>query len=259
MFGLFSRQRSLADSQTAVQSLPRTPPNMRIYAIGDIHGRYDLLRQLQRMIWNDVAQHRKRRKVLVYLGDYIDRGPDSRKVLERLSRHPLHRCVSVHLMGNHEQAMLGFMQEPDAYSDWLVYGGLATLSSYGITNPRDEQRSRPLPFLAQQLESRVPEHHKVFLRGLKKHIVLGDYLFVHAGIRPRVPLKLQTAGDLLWIRDDFLRFRQPHSHFVVHGHHMTEIPDVHANRIGIDTGAFATGCLTCLVLDDESRSFIDTR
>lgn len=256
MFGIFNRRHNR--SADLARTPPRTPAGLRIYAVGDIHGRHDLLRQLQDQILQDAAQHPTRRKVIVYLGDYIDRGPASREVLERLSTHPLPGFVSVHLMGNHEQALLGFMQDPDVYSDWLVYGGLATSSSYGMADPGDGSGSRSLHLFSQELRTRLPEHHQTFLCGLEKSLVLGDYLFVHAGIRPRIPLELQRPDDLLWIRDDFLRYRQPHAHFVVHGHHISEEPEVCPNRIGIDTGAFATGRLTCLILDGEARSFIDT-
>jgi serine/threonine protein phosphatase 1 len=256
----FGRLGSIARRRTSAtheRQTPCTPDGRRLYAIGDIHGRYDLLLELQERIRHDAQAHPDRRQVIVYLGDYIDRGPESREVLEHLIEHPLEGMESIHLMGNHEQGLLGFLRDPDACTAWLMYGGLATLASYGIGRWTDGFE-KPPSRLAHELQRAMPETHRRFLERLERYRCLGDYLFVHAGIRPNVPIEEQTLADLLWIRDDFLRFDRPHPYVVVHGHQVTNRPESRPNRIGIDTGAFATGRLTCLILDGTERIFIDT-
>jgi serine/threonine protein phosphatase 1 len=150
------------------------------------------------------------------------------------------------------------MREPDAYSNWLDYGGLATLGSYGVVTDRADT-PKAVNQMAHELTVNTPEHHLAFLDRLEPCRLLGDYLFVHAGIRPGIPIQDQSAHDLLWIRKDFLKFTKSHPHFIVHGHQICDEPEIRHNRIGIDTGAFATGRLCCLVLDGEEREFIDTR
>jgi serine/threonine protein phosphatase 1 len=255
MIGLFRKRQAPPSS---LDSSPRVPQEMRIYAIGDIHGRYDLLRQLQALILADAASHPTKQKTIVYLGDYIDRGPESREVIEHLSGQPLPGFTSIHLLGNHEQALLGFLQRPDAYANWLQYGGLATLVSYGV-RANWSSDSGVLNRMGAELAANLPDRHRAFLAQLDLYRVLEDYLFVHAGIRPAVPIAIQNPDDMLWIRDEFLHYKKPHPYVIVHGHHIHEEPEVKANRIGIDTGAFATGRLTCLVLDGDTRAFIDTR
>lgn len=231
---------------------------MRIYAIGDIHGRDDLLRLLHERILNDATRHPYRQKIAIYLGDYVDRGPASYDVLERLITCPLPDFTSIHLMGNHEQVMRNFMRHPEAHSSWILYGGLAALSSYGVST-RIQNAPKPLHQVAEELALRMPAHQLDFLDRLETWRVFGDYCFVHAGIRPNIPLERQNPDDLIWIRDEFLHYAKPHPKVVVHGHQICDEPEVKSNRIGIDTGAFATGRLTCLVLDGEEQTFIDTR
>lgn len=254
MLNLFRKNQASTDAA----GCPRTPEDMRIYAIGDIHGRDDLLRLLHERILDDAARHPYRQKIAIYLGDYVDRGPDSCDVLERLSTRPLPDFTSIYLMGNHEQALLGFMRDPGAWSNWLLYGSLATLSSYGVST-RTQNDQKPLHQVAQELALKMPAHQLDFLDRLETWRVFGDYCFVHAGIRPNIPLERQNPDDLLWIRDEFLHYSKPHPKVVVHGHQISDEPEVRSNRIGIDTGAFATGRLTCLVLDGEEQTFIDTR
>ncbi len=254
MLGILNRKRARS---RASSTPPRAPTGMRIYAVGDIHGRYDLLHALEQKILTDAADHAKSVKTVIYLGDYVDRGPESRAVVEHLSTRPLRGFNAIHLMGNHEQTLLGFLRDPVAHANWLLYGGLATLSSYGVDSSHQEAPS-PLHQMARELRSRLPEHHLHFLEQLELYRVFEDYLFVHAGIRPGRPIQNQNPEDLLWIRDDFLRNRKRHAKFVVHGHQISDEPDVRDNRIGIDTGAFATGRLTCLVIDGEDKGFIST-
>lgn len=255
MIGFLSRRLSPAKSEPQPA---RVPDGSRIYAIGDIHGRYDLLLSLQQRIVSDAQAYPEMRRVVIYLGDYIDRGPNNREVLDQLIDNPLPGFESIHLMGNHEQSLLSFLREPETFGEWLLYGGLATLNSYGVQAAACNDKNA-LERAADELEASLPEPHKSFLSSLETYRVFGDYLFVHAGIRPGVAIEQQHPRDMLWIRDEFLRYQKPHSHTIVHGHHIVDEPDIRPNRIGIDTGAFATGCLTCIILDGESRSFLDTR
>jgi len=242
--------------QTAPQ--PATvPPATRVYAIGDIHGRADLLRSLHAQIEADAAGHAGRR-VLIYLGDYVDRGKWSREVIDVLLDEKPAGFETVYLMGNHERAMLDFLDDATAGPMWFMNGGLETLRSYGVpvsvTHP-----AAVSPFAAQAaLRARLPARHRDFLSALTLTHVEGDYLFVHAGIRPSVPLTAQRAHDLLWIRDEFLRSTRDHGKVVVHGHTISAAPEERPNRIGIDTGAFATGRLTCLCLEGPQRRFFVT-
>ncbi len=240
---------------------PRTPPGMRIYAVGDIHGRLDLLDRLHRDIRADMAAHPGRELVVIYLGDYIDRGPDGRGVLEALSgaaaRDAVLGATTVHLRGNHEQAMLDFMDHAAGAAAWLEFGGVQTLASYGVETLHPDE-PQAVETMARALAAAVPGHHFRFLWSLKTFAVLGGYMFVHAGIRPGVPPDRQALEDLLFIREPFLSYQKRHPHMVVHGHHVVDQPDVRPNRIGIDTGAFATGMLTCLVLDGAERALITT-
>jgi serine/threonine protein phosphatase 1 len=235
------------------------PPGSRIYAIGDIHGRLDLLLELHELIADDAARSTAKRRVLVYIGDYIDRGPNSAGVLDLLLDRPLPGFEIVHLLGNHEDTLLQFPDDMTVGPSWLTYGGVQTLASYFIDVPPGSWRDeRELRRLQGEVRRRVPRRHVEFMRGLPLTHVEGDYLFVHAGIRPGVPLERQERDDLLWIRDEFLRSPEDHGKIVVHGHTISEAPDQQPNRIGIDTGAFHTNRLTCVVLDGAGRTFLQT-
>lgn len=236
-----------------------TPPGTRIYAVGDIHGRLDLLIALQELIAADAARSSSQRRVLVYIGDYIDRGPNSAGVLDLLLDRPLPGFEIVHLLGNHEDTLLQFPDDMTVGPSWLTYGGVQTLASYFIeVSPGSWRDERELRRLQGEVRRRVPRRHVEFMRNLPLTHLEGDYLFVHAGIRPGVPLERQERDDLLWIRDEFLHSSEDHGKIVVHGHTISEAPDQQPNRIGIDTGAFHTDRLTCVVLDDTSRSFLHT-
>jgi serine/threonine protein phosphatase 1 len=238
---------------------PRAPAGRRIYVIGDIHGRADLLRQMQDMILADAAGIGHCQPVAVYLGDYIDRGLESRQVLDMLLNEPLSGFEEIRLLGNHEQAMLDFLEDSGIGPAWLYYGGAATLYSYGINaHARTPEGADRFAHLSSELARLLPRQHLGLLRELELHHIEGDYLFVHAGIRPGIPIERQQREDLLYIRDEFLNYSDSHGCIVVHGHTITSGPDVRPNRIGIDTGAFATGRLTCLVLDGVERRFLQT-
>ncbi|MQX35560.1 metallophosphoesterase family protein [Roseospira navarrensis] len=236
---------------------PRTPEGLRLYAIGDVHGRKDLLDRLHDRIRADIARHPDRTPVVIHLGDYVDRGPDSRGVVETLCGDPFPGVETLALRGNHEDAMLAFLNDPIGASAWLGFGGVQTLTSYGVAVPADPG-PEALAAMSRALGAALPDTHRAFLRSLLDYAERGDYLFVHAGIRPGVPLERQDRADLMYIREPFLSHRRPLGHMVVHGHHVGDGPVVKSNRIGIDTGAFATGCLTGLVLDGAERAFLTT-
>lgn len=237
----------------------RTPPGTRLYAVGDIHGRLDLLKDLQQRIAADAARASAKRRVLVYVGDYVDRGPCSAGVLDHLLDRPLPGFEIVHLLGNHEDTLLRFPTDLSVGPSWLKYGGIATLASYSIpAGPdswRDEQELRRLQ---GELRRALPGRHVEFMGAMPLTHVEGDYLFVHAGVRPGIALEHQERDDLLWIRDEFRSAPDDHGKIVVHGHTITEEPDQRPNRIGIDTGAYSSGRLTCLVLEGTARSFLQT-
>ena len=235
---------------------PRVEAHQRVYSIGDIHGRADLLLELHSKIQADAAGFDGPRS-LVYLGDCIDRGMHSREVVDELLDNPLPGFESIYLMGNHEQTLLDFLQHPKVAQGWLNWGGRETLLSYGLDVPMQINRddAEDLRGAFQQV---LPERHLGFYESMQMMHVSGDYLFVHAGIRPGKTLQEQSNEDLLWIRQDFTESRRQHDHVVVHGHTISDEVEFHPNRIGIDTGAYCTGVLTCLVLEDDSRRLLQT-
>lgn len=246
MFGLFRRS---GKRPAAI------PPGRRCYAIGDIHGRLDLLEKLVGMVERDDAGRGAAETHLVLLGDLIDRGPDSKGVIEFLMRGRFAWAQPTFILGNHEEAFLAVLDgELDGLDNWLRYGGLECLQSYGMTSS-EILSVRPATLL-DALRRLVPQEHVDFLRGFRDTFALGDYLFVHAGIRPGVALDKQDPRDLRWIRHDFLDDRSDHGVTVVHGHTVVEEAGIHPNRIEIDTGAYATGRLTAVRLEGEEREFI---
>ena len=238
--------------------IDKVPDGMRVYAIGDIHGRLDLLDGLLANIAaDDEARARGVETHYVFLGDLIDRGPASKGVVERLIAFAGERRNVRFLMGNHEQVFLRAMAGDRRALRFLIrIGGRETLLSYGITE--EDYRALDFDELAALAAEKVPPAHLAFLGSFENWIVLGDYLFVHAGLRPGVTLEEQDHGDLYWIRDEFLSHRESFGRIVVHGHSLTEDIDVRSNRIGIDTGAFATGRLTAIGLEGEERWFLST-
>ena len=236
---------------------PEMTAGTRLYAIGDIHGRVDLLRSLHQMIREDLVRKTPERAVVVYLGDYIDRGEASSEVVEELLARPLDGVERVHLMGNHEWAMLGFLENPVGYLDWLEFGGRATLGSYGAPQP-DPGDPASIEAAHQALHRNLPKPHLRFLKGLSSSYEEGGYFFAHAGVRPGVPLANQSERDLMMIRDSFTRSCENFGKMVVHGHTISAAPEFRPNRIGIDTGAFATGCLTCLCLEGAGHRLLQT-
>ncbi|HSV30196.1 MAG TPA: metallophosphoesterase family protein [Candidatus Omnitrophota bacterium] len=239
--------------------LARVPDGTRVYAVGDVHGRADLLHRLLARIEADAATLRDKRVVLVFLGDYVDRGPDSRPVVERLmagppSSGPLAGAEWVCLKGNHEEYLVRFITETSVGTAWCLNGGLETVRSYAGRLP--EGGESDMAGLQLALSRALPPAHLRFLSRLRLAHVEGDYMFVHAGIRPGVPLDQQDPADLLWIRDDFLFDATPLDKVVVHGHTPSTLPEIRPHRIGIDTAAYRSGQLTALVLDGTDRSFL---
>ena len=236
----------------------RLPDGLRIYAIGDIHGRADLLESLLLQIDEDCRLYPSRRPIVVFIGDYIDRGPASREMLDLLLGYERTK-ETIFLRGNHETFVHRFLSKPAVLDEWRLCGGLETLVSYGLKpsiNPGvAEQRQ-----LAKALAKSIPRSHLEFLDSLNLSFNCGDFLFVHAGIRPGVPIRKQREEDLLWIREEFLCCKRRFEKFVVHGHTPVHATDIRSNRINIDTGAFATGRLTCIVIEGTSIvELIDVR
>jgi serine/threonine protein phosphatase 1 len=236
----------------------RVPDGMRVYAIGDIHGRLDLLDALLDSIAeDDRARGHDVETRYIFLGDLIDRGPDSRGVVERLLAFSKSGASARFLMGNHEQVFLRALEGDKKSLRFLGrIGGRETLISYGISE--EDYKTLGFEELAVHAAEKVPAEHVAFLSGFENMIALGDYLFVHAGIRPGVTLDEQEDHDLYWIRDEFLTHKESFGAIVVHGHSIAEEIDVRANRIGIDTGAFATGRLTAIGLEGGERWFLST-
>lgn len=237
--------------------LHAVPAGQRVYAVGDIHGRADLLDSLLARIEEDAAGRGAAETMVVFLGDLVDRGPDSRGVVERLIAFSRGPVPSRFLMGNHEEVFLRALTgDIKALKFLLRIGGRATVLSYGVNDA--EYRELDFEGLAAHLRDKVPEEHVRFLSSFEEMIEVGDYLFVHAGIRPGIDVDAQRASDLRWIRDDFLQHRNSFGKLVIHGHSITEDVDIQSNRIGIDTGAYESGRLTAIGLEGAERWFLST-
>ncbi len=237
---------------------PAVPAGRRVYAIGDIHGRLDLLRALHGLIERDAADRPELARTVVYLGDYVDRGRHSRQTIDYLLDEPLAGFCSVHLRGNHEAAMVQSLTDARMARHWLGFGGDMTLFSYGITLTASEATPETIAEAQIAFRAALPRRHYRFLRRLRSNLTVGDYHFVHAGIRPGVPLDAQDPEDLMWIRDTFLKSKKHHGKVVVHGHCPVEEVQFRDNRIAIDTNAHASGRLTALVLEGATRRLLAT-
>ena len=238
----------------------RMPDSVRVYAVGDIHGRNDLLARLHARITEDARSLAAGvRPIVVYLGDYVDRGLHSREVIDLLLDQPLAGFEAHYLKGNHDQQLLDFLSVPASGANWMRYGGDATLYSYGVRFPKDQPREFHLKLMSDQLREIIPERHLAFFQALKLTYEAGDYLFVHAGIHPEKRMEDQSVEDMLWIREEFLESDADLGKVVVHGHSVTDLPEVRENRIGVDTGAVFSNRLSCLVLEGSGRRFLSTR
>ena len=236
---------------------PRLPDGVRVYAIGDIHGRIDLLERLYAMIEADRAERPIGHCVEVFLGDYIDRGPSSREVLEWMVKGHSICNKRITLRGNHELYLQDFLGDPGVISAWGQYGGLETLHSYGLKlrMPIGEDQWADIQ---KGLLDVMPPSHRVFLENCILSAGAGKYFFAHAGVNPKIPLDDQVAADLLWIREPFLSHDSALPKIIVHGHTPGEKPEIEVHRIGIDTGAYITGRLTCAVLEGNDVRFLST-
>ncbi|MEZ5872258.1 MAG: metallophosphoesterase family protein [Nitratireductor sp.] len=225
----------------------RLPEGERVYAIGDIHGCTDLLDEMLRLIDADIRSAPPAKCTIIFLGDFVDRGPDSRGVVDRLvelASDPRH----IMLRGNHDQRLLDFVDNADIDGEGFLYwGGMATVASYGV----DVTGQRTPQALSRDLAKLFPASHSRLLMNLRQSHSIGDYFFAHAGVKPGVPLDQQEAHDLMWIRNEFLIFQGSHGKVVIHGHTPMDWVDVQPNRINVDTRAFDSGVLSCVVLEDN--------
>jgi len=225
-----------------------------VTAIGDVHGHFRLLEPILARAERRAAAEPASRHVVVLLGDLVDRGPDTSDVIERLCKG-VRGCELVALRGNHEDAMLAFLTGGEERMHWLSYGGIETLLSYGVELPGRLTRAHESD-VRRALADRLPGHHRRFLEAMPLSVTIGDYFFVHAGVRPGRSLADQSPDDLVWIREPFLSWREPFEKVVVHGHTPVREPELLANRINLDTGAFATGRLTAAVLVDDTIALL---
>ncbi len=232
----------------------KTPDGMRIYAIGDVHGCLSELEGLFHQIEFDLQFNSHETYKIITIGDYVDRGPDSKGVLDFLieaqTRHPM-----VCLRGNHDQRLLEFLDIPEEIGEsFLTYGGRETLDSYGIEVGEEPDFND----ISHKLRRAIPRAQIRFLDSLDLMHIEGDYVFVHAGIKPNIPLDHQVAKDLLWIRNEFITYQKPHAKVVIHGHTINDQFDVQPNRINVDTGAFSSGVLTTAVLQRSEIGKLQT-
>jgi serine/threonine protein phosphatase 1 len=225
-----------------------------VYAIGDVHGCDAQLAALLDHIAADSARRPRAHVTLVYLGDYVDRGPDSAAVLRMVATTPRWAAEVVALEGNHEQLLAGFLHDPATIRVWGGVGGYETLASFGVDVADARTPARYRAARAAFAAALVP--YGALLAGLRAHHTIGDYYFCHAGVRPGVPLDQQVFRDLLWIRDEFLTSPLDHGKLIVHGHTAVDRPEALANRINVDTGAYASGRLTAVAIEPGDLRFL---
>jgi serine/threonine protein phosphatase 1 len=237
----------------------RVPAGRRVYAIGDIHGRADLLMRLLHDLHEDIASGGfEGRPILIFLGDYVDRGFQSKDVINVLLSEMVSPFETYFLKGNHEAAMLQFLGDPSIGPRWAEFGGAETLVSYGVQPPRTRTSPDEWMTAAKALSLALPPEHLRFLNNLDLCVQVGDYVFVHAGVRPGVPLDQQVEQDLLWIREDFLGDRRELGAVIVHGHTPASRPYKDSRRVGLDTGAYLSGRLTAARFEHDKVDFIMT-
>ena len=235
----------------------RAPDGYRAYAIGDVHGRLDLLEQLLSEIERDRSERPTPKTLLVFLGDLIDRGPHSAQVIERLRTYSSDDARTVFLLGNHEEVLLRILDgDTSLIPSWLQFGGRQCLQSYGADSRRIARETDEKAL--EIIRGVIPEAHVAFLNSFIDTCRFGDYLFVHAGIRPGVAIDDQQQSDLRWIREAFLFDDTDHGCVVVHGHTICDEVEERPNRIGVDTGAYRTGILTALVVEGNERRYLQT-
>lgn len=253
MFRLFGRKKT-------PDALPSTGGRL-VYAVGDVHGRLDLLGPLLRDIAEDaIAAQPAERPLLVMLGDYVDRGPDSKGVVDLLLQMRTYGRIETRtLKGNHEEALLRFLDDPAFGPTWAENGGGPALASYGVQPPASRTDAEAWETASREFRAALPADHRAFYEKLELMVTVGDYAFVHAGVRPGVALEDQTERDLLWIRQEFLQAPGPFGKVIVHGHTPTEEAQLMRHRLGVDTGAYATGVLTAVRLCGEDQRLMQAR
>jgi serine/threonine protein phosphatase 1 len=237
-----------------VAATRRAPDGILVYCVGDIHGRDDLLRDMAEQVEADLKTRSFDRAVTVFLGDYIDRGPGSKRVIEQLATNEWPTSI-IALTGNHEDFLKDFLDDAGILDFWRSQGGLETLHSYEVV-VGPAMAGRDFEEVQAEFAAHFPKHHWDFLEALKVSADIGDYFFCHAGVRPGVAFDRQTRDDLLNIREPFLSSEVEHGKLVVHGHTPAVAPEIRPNRIGIDTAAYATGRLTCLTLEKDEQCFL---
>ena len=243
--------------RTRKENWPSGPRDRRAYVIGDIHGRLDLLDLLLASIHSEIDQQHPQKVLLVFLGDLIDRGPRSAEVVERLRTYSHPRVQPVFILGNHEEVLLRILNgEAALIEKWRWFGGSECLRSYGI-DP-GALKTLPQQEALNEIRRAIPREHIAFISSFSDTCRFGDYLFVHAGIRPDVALHEQRQSDLRWIREPFLFDETDHGFMVVHGHSISKRVQQRPNRIGIDTGAYKTDVLTAIAIEGDRRWFLDT-
>jgi len=232
-----------------------TPAGQSAYIVGDVHGCYVELRALLKTIADHAKHHAPDGYKLVFLGDLIDRGPDSQKVVEFLKDFSPENVELIYLMGNHEEVYLRVVEgQVEALKSWFGFGGRSCLRSYGVDNLGEINLD--IENLLFRAQSKIPKSHVEFIRGFQDYFVFGDYLCVHAGIRPKKKLEDQKSQDMRWIRGDFLKYSKPHPYKVVHGHTIVEQAQDFGNRIAVDTGAYNDQVLSAVFLQDEIVEFL---
>ncbi len=250
MFHFFRSKKSEPEFPRIEANLPE---GQRVYAVGDIHGRSDLFIALIEAIEIDNREHGPAKTTVILLGDLVDRGPDSVNVLALAREWKKFRNVRI-LAGNHEEMFLRSFENTDMLRHFLRHGGRETLLSYGMDKRTYSKAS--IEELQEVMSEIVPAADMDFIGGFENLITIGDYVFVHAGIEPGVALEEQQVSKLRWIREPFLSHREAHERVVIHGHTITDAPVDQGNRIGVDTGAYVSGCLTALVLEGADRRYI---
>jgi len=251
---IFFRRRSNQATPALTESC--VPDGRRVYAIGDIHGRHDLLVAMRQLIAEDLRSKPIANATTIFLGDYVDRGPDSRNVLEELITGQFPTATTM-LKGNHELMLVSFLEALDSAEGWARNGGIETLHSYGV-DVREFRRGKDAERVRQDFRARFPQTHADFMQRLILSCSVGDYFFCHAGVRPGIPLEAQSEADLLWIREEFLLEEYDFGKVVVHGHSPVLRPELTRNRINIDTGAYISNRLSCLVLEGVQRRLLST-
>ncbi|HET9146232.1 MAG TPA: metallophosphoesterase [Sphingomicrobium sp.] len=237
---------------------PAGPRGWRAYAVGDVHGRLDLLDQLLDKIHEDLNRRPAKKVLLVFVGDLIDRGPSSAHVVERLRTYIHPNVQTAFILGNHEEVLLRILAgDAELITKWRWFGGTECLSSYGVDTVKLAKMK--VEDALEVIRAAIPREHIEFLETFDDSCRFGDYLFVHAGIRPGVEIDQQRQSDLRWIREAFLFDETDHGFIVVHGHTIRPEVEIRGNRIGIDTGAYQSGVLTALAIEGSESWFLDTR